>query len=464
MHSYVVGNFKGLRSVDPLAPEGAKVALDVDLDLPGAIRNRPGRSYYSSGDSGGYTGTVYRLIDGSAIATGAKYALSASKLHEVKTTTIASATVSPDTGVATDVIIFGTPSTGSRVYVSDSNGLRRYSAGSFTNIGTTTTPRGGFLAVQSRDARLVCAYSAINATPVSSRVHFSDAGAPETWTSTNFVDLNPGDGEVITGMQQLGDLLVVFKETRAYVFYGNSTDSTGNPVFNYRTVNLGDRIIPSARAGRFGSDGQAIYYHAGRGIYRMAGGAPALISAYVTASLPTDLTIAANSFVYPTADKVFVGYAGSASYLLVMDKLSGEWVEYFISGNCVLDASLPRTAYIFDGSAVRLTTLDPTAPDELGSTLTGHYQTHDLDCGVPARKVLMEAWVQGTWDGSMTLTITSDSATTGGGVSLATGASYAPVRNGLAANGYTFNAAFAATGTFTVSRIGFDLDDSKGRR
>jgi hypothetical protein len=53
------------------------------------------------------------------------------------------------------------------------------------------------------------------------------------------VDLTPNDGEVITEWRVGAATLFVFKQTKFFVFYGNSTDGSGNPVFNYRSVDLG---------------------------------------------------------------------------------------------------------------------------------------------------------------------------------------------------------------------------------
>jgi hypothetical protein len=67
-------------------------------------------------------------------------------------------------------------------------------------------------------------------------VHFSDALAPETWSANNYVYLTPGDNEDIQGIVTWKNHLYVFKSSRFFDFYGNSTDGTGQPVFNYREV------------------------------------------------------------------------------------------------------------------------------------------------------------------------------------------------------------------------------------
>lgn len=432
-----------------------------------AVRPRAGRSFYSSADTAAYTGNVYRLADGTGVVAGALYATDGSKLYEVKSGAIASAAVTPNSGLGVDICVFGTPATGSRVYLSDSNGLRRYAAGAFTNIGATTTPKGGFLAISIRDARLVCANCAINATPVSSRVHFSDAGAPETWTTTNFVDLNPGDGEVITGVCPLGDNVIVFKQTRAYVFYGASTSGTGTPVFNYRTVNLGDYITAgNLTSGRFSCDGEAIYYVASRGLYRMTGDSPTLISqdALGDALVSGGYISPSSAYTLATMDKIYVG-DGAGGSLVVLEKATGDFSLYTTIASALLDAKSPRAAYAYDTTADRLTTFDPTLYTDLGSTLSATYSTAEFDCGTPNQKRVRRAWAQGRWltssPATMTLRMNVDGTLGGVTTTLAEASGTAPQFLPQSAQGYTYSLIATGTGPWLLYRLGFDLEDAR---
>jgi hypothetical protein len=81
---------------------------------------------------------------------------------------------------------------------------------------------------------------------MSSLVRFSDAGVPETFGANNYVDLTPGDGEHVNRLVAWGGDLYAFKDTKSFVFYGNSVDSSGNPVFNYRTVAVGAGLASGA--------------------------------------------------------------------------------------------------------------------------------------------------------------------------------------------------------------------------
>jgi hypothetical protein len=62
-------------------------------------------------------------------------------------------------------------------------------------------------------------------TRFPSRVHWSDALDAETWTAANFIDFDPDDGQEITRIVPLGEVLVVFKTHSIQLLTGKSEDS-----------------------------------------------------------------------------------------------------------------------------------------------------------------------------------------------------------------------------------------------
>jgi hypothetical protein len=112
-----------------------------------------------------------------------------------------------------------------------------------TGLGSGTTSQ--FVNVTPIDNRLMLlAFSGLSNTDGNSTVMFSNAGQPESYTATNFVQLTPGDGESIRGVCNFGNQIFVFKESKFFVFTGPSTNSAGQPIFNYRIVNSGIGIHP----------------------------------------------------------------------------------------------------------------------------------------------------------------------------------------------------------------------------
>jgi hypothetical protein len=60
-------------------------------------------------------------------------------------------------------------------------------------------------------------------TAFPSRLYFSDLGDPRSWTATNVVDLDPNDGQQITGIVSIGGSLIVFKQSKTYLIYDLDT-------------------------------------------------------------------------------------------------------------------------------------------------------------------------------------------------------------------------------------------------
>jgi hypothetical protein len=118
-----------------------------------------------------------------------------------------------------------------------------------------------------------------------SRAWYSNPNQPEIWETDgdltakrgrNFVDFTPGDGERIMAAVTWRELTFIFKETKFFVQWGESTGPDGySPVFNYREVvnNIG---LPAPLAVTTGRDG--VYLVNRRGVYRTTGGDPELLS------------------------------------------------------------------------------------------------------------------------------------------------------------------------------------------
>jgi len=61
----------------------------------------------------------------------------------------------------------------------------------------------------------------------ASRVWFSNNGDPATWTSSDFVDVSPGDGQKLIDLYTSGNALYLFKEDSTYVFSYDSAPTKG---------------------------------------------------------------------------------------------------------------------------------------------------------------------------------------------------------------------------------------------
>lgn len=172
---------------------------------------------------------------------------------------------------------FGGP-TGEHLYIANGvDTVRRWDGAAFstpTYVGVT--PNGKFLGLSVTDNRLVNArFSGTTAGNNPSTVRFSDEGDPLGWGTTHYEDLTPGDGEEIMGIATWRDLVIVFKQSRFFVFYGNGVDDDGEPAFNYRPVDAGVGLV-SPRA--LAVSEQGVYFLDRTGIYFTTGSQPERVS------------------------------------------------------------------------------------------------------------------------------------------------------------------------------------------
>jgi hypothetical protein len=275
-----------------------------------------------------------------------------------------------------------------------------------------------YIGVQPNDNRLVVANapgSVAGGSP--STVWFSEAGDPETWGADDFVELTPGDGEQVTGLVAFRDYLIVFKRTKFFVFYGNSVDQSGEPVFNYRAVDTGIGLAhPMACA----TSPEGVYFVADDGVYLTSGGPPIRVSNAIgpvfgvgKLSEYTDI----DSFPAPGSDpprltyfnrRLYVAYTDSADSprCWVYDPQIGAWMHWQVpyvddcanNGLSAVDGVLYLGTHLTAGSGtLNIYSFDPTADDDDGTAVDSHYHTgfYDLDVDVEKRARQMTAWGTG---------------------------------------------------------------------
>lgn len=299
--------FGGLRLDQALNEVGSDAAIylrDVDWDgTTTKIRSRDGfQKLKASEATGPYKGlfphSSTRLLAVKRVSAEEVKIVALDRDGEEKTTAAWSATAAKSCFTR-----IGTPSA-SYTYgraATTSHKVVRFDGTSFTEptatvdgAGSKEMPKGNLMATWPDGGnRLVVANTGSEGGPnkassSASHVWFSNPGAPESYESTAYVQLAPGDGEEITALTVYGGRVFAFKETKFFVFYEPRTDSDGKPVFDFYEVTLGegarmkratsellaetsDQIACSAPDG--------VYFCTSNGIYWSTGGAPSKISA-----------------------------------------------------------------------------------------------------------------------------------------------------------------------------------------
>lgn len=453
---------------------GAGALNNVDFSVGGQLRTRDGSSQFATGAAS----TPYTLVpyNSAKLLVACSDGLTTWTLYSVATngtkTSLGTITSIPLLNTYAYIAQIGIPATGAsnevtRAYVAvEGANLRRYDGTTLTSLGPAGTGafKGApsFCTVMPTENRLVQAnYNDAATSPTGndgspSTVFFSDADAPETYGANNFVNLQAGDGEEIRGMATWRESVFVFKATTMFVFGSSSIDADGNPVFNYRTVDLPDTFNGAICAG---DDG--VYFGTDYGIYRTTGDVPQRVSDDLrTTFVPNGVRIVnlawANGRLYTSI------LDGAAHELLVMDPRTGQWTIWTFAHAYALAGVCEWRSLTFlgdsNGRIVYFDNLQTT--DFVGGTplaITGSFTSGWDDAGIPNAKVVREMVVSGSGtvstnlvaDGVVGSTATLDLTNDLGYHRVATRARYVGVK-------------IAGTAPWTVADITLRYRDSRG--
>lgn len=310
---YAIPRFGGLdlrEEPDEGGPQSAIDLLNVDFDKRGAIRTRGGYTTQNTVT----TGT--NLLGGASLGdTGAFVAASSGTVYSWDNTG-ALIDSNASAGQALPVFVeYNDPTTPTMFVFGATANMSIKIADGDVNAGLTAGVAGLTGTVQPPDNRLVVVPKAGPAT----RVKFSDAGDPSTFGANNYVDLIQGRGSAVLNLVTWGNQVFAFKQRSFAVFYGNSTDSAGNPVFNYRMVE--GKGTPNGQQAAAGADG--VYFVSDDGVYKTTGGRPTKISGPLDPHFQNQPSTFFNGGNVPTSftalgvvgPRVYVGTSSSTTFV-----------------------------------------------------------------------------------------------------------------------------------------------------
>lgn len=413
---YVIEKFGGLNTSDDWVEIGSQGAVDLlncDVDHAGRVRARDGYATAVTITSRTVTGLArFNSDDGtqhlivSTQAAGPAYELRA----YTPTGTLAS-NMSISGGFITGAEQIGTVSD-ARIYVANAgvDTLARWTGTAWSQ--PSGMPDAYYLS-QTRSDRLVAARSP---TDSIHRVYFSDAGDPETWNNT--IDLAPGDGSGITGLAAWQDNVIAFKRERFFVFYSETTDASGNPVFNNRRIE-GFGCVDGACV----TGDEGVYFFDGRNVWVTAGDVPTRVSRPLDGYFDGDVEVFGKHYD-PPDPAVKMSYAGGRLYLalqnkdgvtnavgrgvFVFDPKIAQWTYYDLDMRGALadlnDGHGTITTYFPTSGAVSKFVPGLFDDAAAGVPLNWYYVTGRYDMGSPDRKVIRETTVTGTGQVKASLT------------------------------------------------------------
>jgi hypothetical protein len=304
----------------------------------------------------------------------------------------------------------------------------------------------------------------------ASRILFSDPGDLGTWGLNNFIDLI-SESEPVTAILTWRDMLYVFKANRYYIFYGTSTDSTGNPIFNYRTVASGVGAS-GYRAACAAPDG--IYFMHSTGVYRTSGELPVKISGaldplFTSASTPlfqgnkVSPTQLANAHLCYANGRVACAYTATGGstnqQMIVWDTVQQTWTYWNVPASAMAswsDATAGDTLMFGTPAATfRIGKFDGSTSDS-GTVIASRYRTGFWNPGAPGAESVVHSWLFDGYGAVNIKTAVNDSATLSAAATVTLGTSPAVTqsRDRRSCRGRNFSLELSASsGDWSVSRV-----------
>jgi hypothetical protein len=459
-------------AADEVGLSGAIDALNVDLDVRGAVRVRDGYDNFTSSELTNQPDSItayYRSNGDKLLLVG-----NGNRVESVNTSGAVVNTTTSPTANPHFFARFGGPALEAIYFANGTDQIRKFSTSvGFSEPGGLSGQTGKFLAVTPTSNRLVVAReTGTTGGSNPSSVSFSNAGLPETFTATDFVDLDPGDGEAIMGMVAWRDFVFVFKESKFWVHYGESTDATGGAVFNFRKVP--GQGLAASRAVVAGRDG--VYFLSRSGVYRTTGGHPELVSARLDplfygavpdayqgdeinqGSISTAAMTWLNERLYLS---VPTGSATTNDRMLVYDPRYDYWLPWNVAAAALCPFRIgngEELVFAYPTGANHLGRHSPSFTTDDGTAIASRYRTGFYDHGVSVEKRMRAATVWGT--GTVSLKMSKDFGALDTARSLTLGTSPAIDRasTNCAKDGELFSHEFSATsGQWAVHRSTFEL-------
>lgn len=428
--SYVPYSFAGFGAglnlrdkADAVSEQEAIDALNVELSERGAVSQRAGYVAFTNSltNDVGSLHPHYR-----AGATPHLLAGAGTRLEAIDSTGTVVASQSALTDGTWDFARFGTPNAEVSYAGQGNDLLQSWNGTAWASVAST--PRAGALAVSATTNRLVAArFNTTNGGPDGSagssspsHIYFSDLGDAESWGVDNFLQLTPGDGEQIQAVIAWREFVFAFKETKFFVFYGESEDA-GIPVFDYTPIDTGVGLA-SPRA--VAADERGVYFLDRKGVYVTRGGEPELLSDIIDPIFrggssdfylggELEQTQIENCAMATHDNRIYLGYTQSGSSVndrtLVYDTERNWWSLYDFPTLCLTSFELSGTPELFFGADTGnlIHRHNPAQTNDDGTAITSRWRSGWHDFGDPTVKTSREQKVWGA-NGTVAVSIATD--------------------------------------------------------
>lgn len=318
---------------------------------------------------------------------------------------------------------FGSPNSELAYIANGTEGLNKWDGSAFSQptvtvdeVAAQASPWPSVVCLWPRSNRLVCtsftetAAGPGGATSSPSHVYFSEQGLPESFNTDEYSQLTPGDGEKVMGACAWRELVFVFKETRFFVYRGESIGVDGTATFDYDPIEA-NAGLASKRGLAVGRDG--VYFVDRKGLYRTTGGVPARVSDLIEPVFSETPPSFWNRGVidHERMDETALTYhneqlylslplSGGNSGIFVFDPDYGWWSFYrFVSGGFTAATSFKRDDHdvLVFGDGTQTFVHSAGASSDDGTAISFDWRSGWMNAGSPNSKVLREwkCWARG---------------------------------------------------------------------
>lgn len=408
------GTGLNLRSkADAVGPGEAIDALNVVFTDRGAVQQRDGYTQLTSSELTNRP----ESLEAYYTTAGTKQLLAGcgTRLEGLSSAgaVVASATGKTSGGIF-DFCRFGTPNSEVAYAGNGLDILSKWNGSAWSTIANS--PKGGALCVTPTSNRMVATrFLTTTGGPAAgtsspSHVYFSAAGDPETWGASDYVQLTPGDGEQILAAVAWREYVIVFKETKFFVFTAESTSATGAAIFNYRIVDTGVGLC-SSRGVAVSENG--VYFVSRDGVYVTTGAEPEKLSDpidpifigdaedYFTGG-DLDHSMASSMAMGTWRDQLYLAYSQNGSYndrVLVYDTQDGWWSLWSLPANSFATFRSGSQADLVFGYSTGTKDVgqhNASQTNDDGSAITSYWRGGFQDLGIPENKTVRQQKVWGS--------------------------------------------------------------------
>lgn len=259
-----------------------------------------------------------------------------------------------------------------------------------------------------------------------SRLYWSGIENPETWSALDFVDVNPDDGDVITGLEVTLDSLIIYKEYNIYILYGDTpTFTEGLTLWRIKAASASMGTVAQGSIQTYSRN--ILFLTRGNGFHVFGGSigqenveldsvTSQLVSTDISPSLANLNAARYNQVESTVFDYKYICSCPNLSSTTnninwVYDFRKGQWIPWNIPANCFAKFRTSGDDSLYFGSTTegKIYRYTPTTYNDDGVAINAYWKGKSINHGRPVNeKIARYFYVSLNKSSDYTLTVTPE--------------------------------------------------------